>query len=184
MFIPYSNNYNSDSYKTYKNNSEKLAKKLNQSGGSLCEVLSKDLPGRLRQRDFTCAVDPDTNKTINHILQYIWDTIIQYKQTPDNTVKYDAFVDAINSAARRLSNDNCSNITKNTNEINKLSSMMCNYLFIEHVKDLYFMPKYINKINENNKNMRVYSQIGLLVDALAVLACLVFIVIYISKQTV
>ena len=51
---------------------EKLAKKLNQSGGSLCEVLSKDLPGRLRQRDFTCAVDPDTNKTINHILQYIF----------------------------------------------------------------------------------------------------------------
>ena len=35
MFIPYSNNYNSDSYKTYKNNSEKLAKNNDQSISSI-----------------------------------------------------------------------------------------------------------------------------------------------------
>ena len=47
--------------------------------------------------------------------------------------------------------------------------MMCNYLFIEHVKDLYFMPKYINKISENNKNMELYTKIGLVIDSLFVL---------------
>ncbi len=59
---------------------------------------------------------------------------------------------------------------------------MCNYLFVEHIKDLYFIPKYFSHIKEHYYNIEYYTKIGVFIDALTVFAAILTIFISFTKQ--
>ena len=199
MLIPYSDNQESFSYKMYKNNSDKMNNKNNNKilGGlnnlkkenkligansNNCEIWNETTISRLKEVDFTCFADDETNKVFNKILNFIYDNIIVYQQDPDNAMKYKNMINEINNSARILASNGCNaNVFKDPDAVNQLSSMMCNYLFVEHVKDLYYMPKNIINMQENYKNIEFYSKVGVMVDGIAICAGLVFIVMLFSK---
>ena len=186
MLIPYSNNLDSFSYKTYKNNSDKIMKhELDKlAGGEPCKILDETTISRLKERDFTCFADPQTNDLINSILNFIYDNIIKYTQDPNQATKYKNMINGINNAAKRLANSSCntnSNVLNNKDNINQLSSIMCNYLFVEHIKDLYFIPKYFSHIKEHYYNIEYYTKIGVFIDALTVFAAILTIFISFTK---
>lgn len=191
MLTPFSNNQESYSYKLYKNNSNKLAKKQQKKtiGGNSddCKIWNETTIARLKEVDFTCFVDSDTNKLFNTLLNFIYDNILDYRKLIDNPEvlgnkqrldKYNEMIKAINDSAINLSNSFCTNNALNDDDaVKQLSSIMCNYLFVEHVKDLYYIPKYISNIHDNYKQIELYSQISLFIESFAIIAGIIYIFI-------
>ena len=189
MLTPFSNNQESYSYKLYKNNSNKLAKKQQKKtvGGDSdnCKIWNETTIARLKEVDFTCFVDSDTNKLFNTLINFIYDNILDYRKLIDNPEipgnkqrlsNYNKMISAINDSAKNLSNSVCTNNALDDDDAVKgLSSIMCNYLFIEHVKDLYFIPKYISNIHDNYKQIELYSQICLFIESFAIIAGIIYI---------
>ena len=122
-------------------------------------------------------ISPDLDKIFNFIIKQIEENIKLSAAGDVATYKH-----TFNRSMKTMLNKDCiKNTMANRKALSQMGSMYCEYPFFVHLRDKYFLPQNIKKIQESADQIYVFSQVELILYAfIAVVSLAICIKIFLT----